>query len=154
MAKVTFRFEHQGFHFRRTSSSKTYTHAVLTRESRAADRAEWARNARLDWARNLDWNTALAERRNPLAAQYPDQYPQVRIDAEAAAAKATLEAGVEHMVRTQLMRFDELRALQQVAADGDTYFACQGWCSRLDLAEKLAARFDRPTVIVEVEVAA
>lgn len=154
MAKVTFHFEHRGFRFRRTSSSKIYTHAVLTRESLASDRLECERIARSTFELNRNWNEQIAAGAHPLAEDYPDQYPPARLKAETEAAQACLAAGVEGAVRSELMRFDERAALQQTAEDGDTYFLCYGWCSRPDLATKLAAQAKRPTVIVEVEVAA
>lgn len=150
MAKQAFSFEYQGFKFSRSSLTRTYSHAVLTQESSAADRLRLQRGIRDEWSRNLAYHTSVADRTNPLIRKYPEQYPQAKIDAEAEAAQAYLAAGLDGRLEKVLREFDDKTAMQHLSADGDTYFVCQGWCSRLDLAEKLAARFDCPTVVIDL----
>jgi hypothetical protein len=139
MAKTTNHVvEFEGFRFTRGSKTRVYSHAVLERCSRAADRVQAEKNARFQFRQNLAYMQELASGIHKLAAQYPEQYSPARIAREQADAQAWLALGEDGHVVEGLARFDKDNAGMQLASDGDTYFRCLGWSSRLDLAQKLA----------------
>lgn len=148
MAKPTaYTAEHQGFTFTR-KSHRTYTHAVLVQQSKAADREACEREARRYWHVNLSYQLECAAGKNPTAKRFPDQYPPERLEADRVDAQAWLDKGENGHVADALARHDARAVEVKTMADGDTYFSCAGWCGRLDLAGKLAGQH-AGSVIVE-----
>lgn len=141
---------YEGFTFKRTSQNRVYTHTVISRRSRAADRAQTERSAREMWKLDLAHYAELAGGVHKLSQKYPAQYTPERIAKDVAKAKAWVEKGEQGHVDEHLAFLADRVAKLQTAADGDTYYRNEGWCSRADLAQKLAARTPN-AIILEVK---
>lgn len=139
---------HEGFTFTRNSANRKYTHAVLLRGSRAADRIECERGTREAYQMNLPYYSALANGVNDLWKKYPEQYPAEVIAADIARAKAWVELGEGGHVAAALASFD--RSSHTLANDGDTYYSAAGWCGNLNLAAKLAGSNPRAIIVAVV----
>ncbi len=138
--------------FTRSTNSRTYTHAIIIRESVHADRARCESYARDEWARDLVWHQRNAAGRTFYRSTGKLELPtwktaeSEQAEYEESVAKATdwLALGEEGLVAHRLANFDKRLAAEVakgllVDADG-TYYACAGWAGRHDLAAKEAAR--------------
>lgn len=138
------RVTHQGFTFTRTSASRHYSHAVVRSYSLAAQRAECEAGARQNWTRNLAFHQGVVAGKPGTFANGEEYQHSADTIAH---SQAILEAGEAGLVAQALASFDRAHAKQKLAADGDTFWVCMGWCGREGLARKLAKPGD---VIVAV----
>lgn len=136
---------HLGQTFTR-KSDRTYTHTVLSIHSRREVRAAFAARLVDTWNSHLDYYQRRASGESLGRYRYtPEQAAEAM-----AAAKEWVAQGQEGFTAAALARFDA-QAREPLQPDGDTYFVNVGWCGRLDLARKLAAKYPR-TVILEATV--
>jgi hypothetical protein len=139
MNKYTATF--QGHTFKRNSQNRVYTHMVVGLINIAADRTKTEAWARKEYATNLSYYQMKA-----YADVYTGTFADGRIftspitDLERAAAKATVEGGVEAAVADRLREFDARTAKAWKSADGLSTVYSAGWAGRPDLAVKLAAK--------------
>lgn len=141
---------HLGLTFTRNSKGRVYSHAVIAAGSVAADRLQAEESARFSWKQNLRYFTELASGVDKLADQYPDQVKDAERAKRQADAKVWLAGGVERCIADHLAHFDARAAKMATQPDGDTYFYLLGWCSRPDLAVRLAASRPRTVILAAV----
>lgn len=156
-AKTTFTAtDPRGLVHKRTSQSRTYSHAVFARPSYEhavanAQHKDWAKTE----GSNFAYYLRIAGGRDAYPtknyrAMHADKWSaaeiaeeQVRVDAENAKRVANAQARVEghtlesYLAAQQAERLANVEAAR-VAGKYDS-FVCLGWCGRRDLAEKQAA---------------
>lgn len=129
---------YEGFTFTRTSKSRNYSHAVLSRGSVAQDRVSLEESARSYFKQNRRYYESLADGSYRGYVDHPGLYSPAEIARRQEEAVAWLAGGVEGRVAADLASYNARLAARQLCADGDTYYVCDCWCSRLDLAQKAA----------------
>lgn len=120
----------------RTSQNRVYSHHVMGVQNVAAKRAECEKGARETFAMNFKYHTTLAA--GGLYHFNNGCAPKEITAAEQTRAQAYLAAGVEGYVAERLADFDAVK--RAFINDGTEYLTDAGWTSRLDLAQKLAAK--------------
>lgn len=128
---------YDGHTFKRTSAERLYSHTVLTINSVADARARSEKWARDSWASNLPYRREIVA--GTIAAHQEKR----------AVSQAIIDGGPDAAAAESLTRFDAEPRL--LSSDGLRYYTNAGWCSRLDLARKLQAKY-AGSVIVEAVV--
>lgn len=133
MPAIKYSAEHNGQIFAR-KSQRTYTHTVVARRSM---------DAAIKYASNKEWNKVafsnhafFSQEANPATRKY-SVTPEKEARYQAIAAM-TKEQYAESLMRERLARIEMQRR--------DGYFDKMvnlGWCGRLDLAQRLAAKARR-----------
>lgn len=134
---------YQGKTFKRVSKGRTYTHMVVVVESIASQRARAERRARDNWAMNLGHRTQIANSAEGERYRYSDGTlsRSAITEEERQHARDIIAKGEQGMVDQDLRDFDESMAEHGwKTEDGLGTMYSAGWCSRLDLAQKLAAQ--------------
>lgn len=178
MPKTHYTTQLDGVTFTRSTASRAYTHMVVGKYSIAEGRVQAEEGARQNWKTSRAYNECIAGGKQAVlviaAADFhssygmldansrpTDKYLAYVAEREAdqatyvAIAKAWLALGEEGHVAQRLARFDADQAKATNKSSDGLYNLCDmGWCSRLDLAQKLAATCKTSTFILEaVEVA-
>jgi hypothetical protein len=132
---------YQGHTWDRVSESRKYTHMVVVVESIAAQRAKVEKDARRVYEASLGYYTQMAA-----GGTYHGTFANGAAwsrpitDTERDAARHKIEAGVEGAVADALRTFDQRMQGAWKTEDGLSTVYSAGWCSRPDLAVKLAAK--------------
>lgn len=149
------------------SSERAYSHMVVFKDDFAREMAlstdkSWAKQD----ARNFDYYARIAAGNDPypstnFRAEHPDRFTadeiaesQARADAENARRLADAKEKTDgHDAASYIAacKADRIARLEAKKAKGAfDIFRCAGWCGRLDLAQKLAAK----TIGLEITILA
>lgn len=157
--------------FTRTTANRTYTHMVVGKTNIAQARVNAEKSARTYWETSLSYMQERAEGKHPAhitpvsgfhesyGMADPVKYAAYVAECDKQSAKRVVDAlawlaiGEEGLVAQYLADFDARRAKStNISADGQDFLWDAGWCGRLDLAHKLAAKTPRAVVLEVVEV--
>lgn len=152
------------------SSERVYSHAVVYKDDYAKELANasdkgWTKTDRS----NFDYNSRIAAGNDPYPHQHWDRVAyafhektdewiaahDARMDRENAERLADAKAAIEghdaasYCEAKRLARVAKIEAKK--AAGGYDVFRCAGWCGRLDLAHKLAAKGGVDTTILPAQ---
>lgn len=139
----------QGHSWQRVSQNRIYSHMVVGVESIEAQRIRAAADARAEWKLNLSYHQTLAA--GGLYHYSNGCQPREITAKEQADAQAYLADGIEGRVGKALERFDARMQDAWKTEDGLSTVYTAGWTSRLDLAEKLAARTPGGVIIAAIK---
>jgi hypothetical protein len=131
-----------GHTWTRSSQNKVYTHMVIGKKLVSEARKDAEKQARSKWRMDLDYTKLLAASDGKIYSTFRDGSPCIYdvTPERIARAKAELEGGEEGYVAVRLAEHDAGNADAWKTEDGQYLVWSQGWCSRLDLAMKLASR--------------
>lgn len=154
MAKTNYTATFDGVTFKRSTTSRVYTHMVVGKYSIAQERAAAEKSTRRYFKENRSYSQSMVDGTQKahvlLASEFHESHGMSDSAKYAAyvaqqesdhagyveRAREWLALGEEGHVAERLAEFDKDR--NNVSSDG-LYFICDmGWCGRLDLAEKLA----------------
>lgn len=128
--RIRHKVEHDGLVFTRNSASRTYRYAVLRAVSLSGALLRAHDGAQYDLKHNRQFHECAA-RGEPVPGSRYDVTFQDKVRSQAWLDKPAEEhiADAEHRARQEWHR---------VHGERVTSWVCKGWCSRLDLAQKLA----------------
>lgn len=140
--------------FKRGSVSKRYSHAVINQWDIAQARTERGLEASKNWKRNLAYFQSWVDGTCEFFAKpsYRSEEDHKRMVWESISnAKAWIALGELGHISESIEAFDDSMKNSHVSSDGKSFYGCAGWCSRLDLAQKLAARTHGHIVATEIK---
>lgn len=143
MSKRTYRVEHEGQTFTRTTA-RTYTHLVLAPQSLAENQARAEESARWNWKHNQAYHQAYVDGSSEFLVK-----PSYRSDEEHAARTAeNIASSTEWLAKGLEGHIADARAAAEAYwrkgyGDRATGWAVSGWAGRADLAAKVAKPGDR-----------
>jgi hypothetical protein len=137
------RVEHDGQVFTRNSAGRVYRYAVLGPVSLADNLARAEKSARYSWKQNQDYHREYVDGTSRFLATpewaRTDEQKRAHIaegERQIQASKDWLALGEAGLI-ADYQRRAELEWRHRFP-ERDAGWSCRGWCSRLDLAQKLA----------------
>jgi hypothetical protein len=129
--------------FKRTSASRVYAYCVVTLDDMEQEMG-WADVIYPHDLSNFAYSKAMAEQGEYLSKRkgYPDMLLKARDEADRAKQAAEIAGCADAQAYAEKKRQERVAGVKaKQARGGYEVWGSVGWCSRLDLARKLAAKY-------------